>query len=53
VVALFQLRGRGRGSGVEVASGHDAHVWTLQDGKVVAVKWYQGSADALRDAGIT
>ena len=53
VVVLFQLRGRGRGSGVEVSSGHDAHVWTLRDGKVVAVRWYQGTADALRETGVT
>ncbi len=53
VVALFQVRGRGRGSGVEVVSGLDAHVWTLEDGRVVEVRWYQGTADALRDAGIS
>jgi ketosteroid isomerase-like protein len=53
VVVLFRVRGRGRGSGVEVTSGQDAHIWTLQDGMAVAFKWYQGTTDALKDAGIT
>jgi ketosteroid isomerase-like protein len=51
VVALVRLSGRGKGSGVPVRGGLDAHVWTLRDGKVVAGRWYQGTAEALRDVG--
>jgi ketosteroid isomerase-like protein len=52
VVVIFHVRGRGRGSGIEVTSGRDAHVWTLEGGRIVAIRWYQGTADALRDTGV-
>ena len=49
VAALVRLSGRGKGSGVEVKGGVDAHVWTIQDGSVVTVTLYQGTKDALRE----
>ena len=49
VAALVSLTGRGKGSGVEVKGGVDAHVWTILDGNVVAVTLYQGTTDALRE----
>jgi ketosteroid isomerase-like protein len=42
VVVLVQLSGRGRGSGVEVQSGIDAHVWTLAGGRATRMRWLQG-----------
>jgi ketosteroid isomerase-like protein len=47
VIALVRFRARGRGSGVEVEGGVDAHVWTVRDRKAVAVKLYQGTREAL------
>ena len=42
VLALVRMTGRGRGSGAAVESGVDGHVWTVRDGKVVAVRMWQG-----------
>jgi ketosteroid isomerase-like protein len=49
VAVLVRLSGRGKGSGVEVEGGVDAHVWTIRDGSVVAVTLHQGTRDALRE----
>jgi ketosteroid isomerase-like protein len=51
VVVVNRVRGRGRGSGVEVdATG--AQVWTIAGGKVRSVKLYQSKADALEAVGL-
>ena len=47
VIALVSFRGLGKGSGVEVEGGVDAHVWTVRDGRAVAVRLYQGTQEAL------
>jgi ketosteroid isomerase-like protein len=52
VLALVRMTGRGRGSGAAVESGVDGHVWTIHDGKVTAVRMYQGAQDALEAAGL-
>jgi uncharacterized protein len=49
VVALVRFRALGKESGVEVEGGVDAHVWTVRDGKAVAVRLYQGTREALDD----
>jgi len=41
--------GRGRGSGVPVEETI-AHLWTVRDGKAVALQVYTDPDDALRDA---
>jgi ketosteroid isomerase-like protein len=51
VVALVRFRGFGKGSGVPVEGGTDAHVWTVQDGRIVAVTLYQGTQEALEAIG--
>jgi ketosteroid isomerase-like protein len=51
VVALVRFSGRGRGSGVQVEGGADAHVWTVRGRKAVAVKMYQGTREALAAIG--
>jgi ketosteroid isomerase-like protein len=51
VVALVGFRALGKGSGIQVEGGVDAHVWTVRGGHAVAVTFYQGTRDALKDAG--
>jgi uncharacterized protein len=51
VIALVRFRAIGKGSGVAVDGGVDAHVWTVRDGKAVAVRLHQGTRDALKDLG--
>jgi ketosteroid isomerase-like protein len=51
VVALVRFRGAGKGSGVPVEGGTDAHVWTVRDGRAVAVTLYQGTREALEALG--
>jgi ketosteroid isomerase-like protein len=51
VVALVRFRGTGKGSGVPVEGGTDAHVWTVRAGRIVAVTLYQGTQEALEAIG--
>ena len=52
VIALVRISGRGRGSGLEISGGLDAHVWTFRAGKAIRVRMYQGTRDAARDTGL-
>jgi ketosteroid isomerase-like protein len=47
VIALVRFRALGKGSGVAVDGGVDAHVWTVREGKAVAVRLYQGTREAF------
>lgn len=49
VVVVLRMYGRGRGSGVPVEE-EIAHLWTVDDGKAVAMQVYSHAQDALRDA---
>jgi len=49
VVVVLRMSGRGRGSGVPVEETI-AHLWTVRDGKAVALQVYTDPDDALRDA---
>ena len=49
VVVVLRMTGRGRGSGVPVEE-EIAHLWTVEDGKAVAMQVYSDPQDALRDA---
>ncbi len=49
VVVVLRMHGRGRGSGVPVEE-EIAHLWTVDDGKAVAMQVYSDAQDALRDA---
>ncbi len=51
VVVMESIRGRGRGSGVEITS-RSTSVWTVSDGRVVHVTWEYDRAEALRAAGL-
>jgi ketosteroid isomerase-like protein len=52
VLALVRITGRGRGSGAAVESGVDGHVWTVRDGRVAAVRMFQGAEDAIEAVGL-
>jgi ketosteroid isomerase-like protein len=51
VVLVGRMREQGRASGVEVES-RGAAVWTLLEGKVVRLKIYQSTDEALKAVGL-
>jgi ketosteroid isomerase-like protein len=51
VVVVVGQRARGRASGVDVLMSLFG-VWTLRDGKVVRVVWFQDREEALEAAGL-
>jgi ketosteroid isomerase-like protein len=51
VVLIVRMQEQGRASGIEVAT-HGAAVWTLHGGKIVRLKIYQSSAEALKAVGL-
>ena len=52
VVSVGTDRGRGRGSGVEVAR-LIAGVWTIRDGRIARVVWYPTREQALEAAALS
>ena len=52
VVMLGRQWGRGKGSGIE-AEQPFGQVWTLQDGMVLRVRYFDHWADALEAAGLS
>ena len=51
VVSVARYRMRGRASGIEVPGNPHAGVWTIDEGKVTRVVWFNTRADALEAAG--
>lgn len=51
MVVCILLRGRGRGSGVPVED-RLAHLWSIRDGRAVALQVYSDPAEALKAAGL-
>jgi ketosteroid isomerase-like protein len=51
VVLVGRIREQGRASGVEVET-RGAAVWTLREGKVIRLKIYQSSDEALKAVGV-
>jgi ketosteroid isomerase-like protein len=52
VVALVHIQGRAAVTGLDLAGmGVDAHLWTLRAGRVVAVRMYGGTGEALAEIG--
>ena len=52
VVALVHIQGRAAVTGLDLAGmGVDGHLWTLRGGRVMAVRMYGGTADALKEIG--
>jgi ketosteroid isomerase-like protein len=52
VVALIDQRMRGRSSGIEVALGKYAHVYTFKHGLIVHWKLYASQSEALNAMGL-
>jgi ketosteroid isomerase-like protein len=51
-LALTRVRGKGRGSGVEV-NIHVASIWTIRDGKIVGLHTYRSLDEAREAAGLS
>jgi ketosteroid isomerase-like protein len=51
VVAIGNLRGTGRGSGIEVGR-RQGYVWTIRDGQAVRFQWFNDPDEALDSVGI-
>ena len=52
VVALVSAQARGRASGARVEGFMGAGVWTIRNGKIVRVVWFQTREEALEAAGL-
>jgi ketosteroid isomerase-like protein len=52
VVALGQVRGRGRAAGIEVARAH-GQIWTFRDGRVIRMRWFHSHSQTLEAAGLS
>jgi hypothetical protein len=53
VVALIDQRMRGRSTGIEVALGKYAHVYTFSNGLITHWKGYMSQPDALEAVGLS
>jgi ketosteroid isomerase-like protein len=52
VVAMVRIHGRGRDSGVDVATPSFPHVWTVRDGKQVRMEMMPSRREALAAVGL-
>jgi ketosteroid isomerase-like protein len=52
VISVVSTRARGRASGIEVELKNYGAVWTIRDGKIVRVVWFETRAEALESAGL-
>jgi ketosteroid isomerase-like protein len=53
VVQLFDLRVRGRSTGIEMPFGKVAWVYTFRDGLIVHMKFYMSQSEALESVGLS
>jgi ketosteroid isomerase-like protein len=53
VLMLFDLRMRGRSTGIEMPFGKVAWVYTFKDGLIVHEKFYMSQAEALEAVGLS
>ena len=53
VVSVSRYRATGRRSGVEIDGPPQFLTWTIRDGKVIRVDWYNRRAEALEAAGLS
>jgi uncharacterized protein len=51
VIALGELRTRGRATGIESTYSH-GEIWTFTDGKVARMRWFNTHAETLAAAGV-
>jgi len=52
VVALGQVRGRGRAARIEVVRPH-GEIWTFRDGKVIRMRWFHSHRETLEAASLS
>ena len=52
VVVVLRIRGRGKGSGIEL-DNVIAHVWTFRDDQAIRMVAYEEKADALEAVGLS
>jgi ketosteroid isomerase-like protein len=52
VVALGELRVRGRSVGVEVRRAH-GQIWTFREGRLARMRWFNTHEDTLDAAGLS
>ncbi len=52
VISVYNYRGRGRASGVNVEEVF-ATVWTIEGDRAVRVEWFTGRAEALEAVGLS
>lgn len=52
VVALGQIRGRGRAAGIAVVRPH-GQIWTFRDGKGIRMRWFHSHSETLAAAGLS
>jgi ketosteroid isomerase-like protein len=52
VIALGQVRGRGRAAGVEVVRPH-GEIWTFRNGRATRVRWFHSNSETLQAAGLS
>ena len=52
MVSYHRMRGTGRESGVEMQADY-AYVWTFRDGRIVRIRSYGNTAEALEAAGLS
>jgi ketosteroid isomerase-like protein len=52
VLVIATFRARGRGSSVELEK-FEPQVWTLRDGAVIRLQWFNDRDEALRAAGLS
>src|SRR6185503_4701958 len=53
IVQLFDMRMRGRSTGIEMPFGKVAWVYTFRDGLIVHMKLYMSQAEALEPLGLS
>ena len=53
VVSVSRYRATGRRSGIEIDGPPQFGIWTLQEGRVVRVDWFDSRAEALEAAGLS
>ena len=53
IVQLFDMRMRGRSTGIEMPFGKVAWVYTFRDGLIVHMKLYMSQAEALEAVGLS
>ena len=52
VVALGQIRGRGRAAGRKVVRPH-GQIWTFRDGRATRMRWFHSHSETLEAAGLS